>query len=740
MFELINGWMALGALGASIPVIIHLLNRRRFKITRWAAMEFLLASLRKNYKRVRMENLLLLLLRVLMFILIALALARPRVTESGALGALGTESRHAIIVLDNSFSMGYREGSDTCFDRAKDVAQQILNSLDTGDVISLLAMSDVTRPVIKQATLDVGLVRQEVKRIRRGWGATDVRAALVAAAGLLDSTKKPRKEIFIITDMQALGWGNKGAEPSSELESALEHIRKQAKVFVVDVGSAEPENLAVTKLAPVSSIIGTGTQSEFEGEGSNFGRTQKSGVQLRCLVDKFNQGVKTLDIPPGKSKTTTLTHSFHTKGMHVIQVQLGEDRLPPDNVRHLAVNVEEFVRTLLVNGETSTEPDENETYFIERALSPPTEQVGLKVSHVKPTTITEFGISGADFAKYRLVVLANLASLAAEKPVLRLEDYVKRGGALVVFLGDRVDAAFYNQRLFKDGNGLLPARLGSEMGTTGPNRKGTHIELLKPVHPAFRRFTGEKAFFISRSVLFYKYYELHLPKQLEDVRVVAQFHGGGPAIVEKTFGRGRVMLFASSCDAEWNNFPTSAAYLVVVHDLLRHLASGEFEQRNVIVHQPYRRTFAPAELIDTVKVRRPDGAEKELRPYLIRPAGRRASEESENATLTLTQIRFLETDVAGQYKLELRRKDGSRPPIEYFAVNVPPQESDLRRYAPDDAKAAVKGIQFEYATSLAELKLAVRQSRAGREFARPLLLALLAVTCVELILGQRFGR
>ena len=173
MFEFVHSWLALGALGASVPIIIHFLFRRRFKIVRWAAMEFLLASLRKNFRRLRMQNLLLLLLRVLMMLLIAFALARPRLAESGLLNMIGAESRQVILVLDDSMSMSCRDGSDTAFARAQKMALDILSpagGLRAGDSVSLIMMSDVARAVIKEPTTDISIVRREISSAHAGWG------------------------------------------------------------------------------------------------------------------------------------------------------------------------------------------------------------------------------------------------------------------------------------------------------------------------------------------------------------------------------------------------------------------------------------------------------------------------------------------------------------------------------------------------------------------------------------------
>jgi len=746
MFELVHGWLGLGALGGAIPIIIHLLNRRRFKIVRWAAMEFLLASMRRNRRRIRLENLLLLLLRALMIILMALALARPRVVESGLMGALGTESRHAILILDHSLSMQYRDGRESLFDKARGVATAVLDSLNQGDVASLLVMADDTSPVIREASLDINLVKEEVGRLKPGWGGTNARRALIAAAELLDTTRKPNRDVYLITDMQAHAWGLTTEEPPAELRAALERLQREASVFIVDVGADRADNTTVAAIRPLSRVVGVGTPMTFEVDVAHFGRSPQAGVAVHFLADKFHQDTQTLDIEPGKTATAVFTHTFRTEGAHLVQAQIEDDRLNGDNVRHLALNAEQSVPVLLVNGEPTDAVEENETYYIERALNPPSPEGAPRYSHVAPKVVTEFGLSGIDFEAYRLVVLANLASLAAENAVARLEDYVRRGGSLVVFLGGRVDAMFYNQQLYRKGAGLLPAGLGREMGRLTDDRRGETLALTKPIHPALQLFTGDMAVLINPTVLFYKYFELLPPENTEKIRTLATIEGGGPVMMEKSFGRGKVVLFASTADAAWNNFGRVGSLLVVMHELVGYLAAGDLDERNLRVSRPYVRTFAPEQLIDQATVRSPEtgAAPTVLKPYPVyaRPTGEApetAPPESE-LQVVATQITYATTETAGVYELELARQDGSRAPLEYVAVNPPPEESNLARLHADALRERLPGLDFNYAADVAELRLAVTQSRTGRELVRALLLALLAITCLELVLGQRFGR
>jgi Mg-chelatase subunit ChlD len=734
-----NLWLALGALGGAIPIIIHLLNRRRFKIVRWAAMEFLLASLKKNYRRIQMQNWLLLLLRALLIVLMALALARPKLAPSAVAGALGTKSRHVVLVLDTSMSMRYRRGQESCFDRAKAIASSILRSLNKGDVVSLVRVSDTAVPVVREATVDVELVEREIARAEPGWGGTDLRAGLAAAGELLATSRKPSKEVYLLTDMQAAGWGKPDQAPSDELKAALERMRKTAKAFVVDVGAERPENTAVVGIVPTSKTLGVGAATEFEVTVANFGRSARQGLQINFLIDKFGQNSQAVDVAPGESTTVTFSHTFRTPGARLVQATIGEDRLRADDVRHLAVQIEEFLPVLLINGEPAERASDSETFYLERALRPPAPLGAVLASHVKPKTITEFDVAAVNFESYRMVVLANLASLAAEDTVRRLEDYVRNGGSLVVFPGDRVDTRFYNQQLFRDGDGLLPARLGNEVGSLGEDPTPVRLDLVQPIYEPFRRFTGERAIYIRQHVLFYRYLELELPDRREDLRVVATFDSGSPAIVEKPFGRGRVLLFASTADTEWNNFARMPAFLVVMQDLVGHLAASDYEQRNVLVGEPYRRTFSPEELVETVVVRPPgeQAPEVTLKPFL------RAAPEpkpGEPPRPTYTELIFDETGTAGAYELELLRSDGVKRPIEYVAANPPPGESRVDRATAAQVRRMLPGFTFTLADSSSELNVAVRAARTGRELARPLLWAVLALACVELVLGRVFGR
>src|SRR5262249_48623147 len=123
-FGFASPWLLWGLALGSAPILIHLLNRRRYKETQWAAMRFLLEAVRKNSRRLRIEQLLLLIVRTLLLILLVVAMAQPVVEQLGAFFQPG-QPAHKILVIDASFSMGLQARESSLFDRAREAARAI---------------------------------------------------------------------------------------------------------------------------------------------------------------------------------------------------------------------------------------------------------------------------------------------------------------------------------------------------------------------------------------------------------------------------------------------------------------------------------------------------------------------------------------------------------------------------------------------------------------------------------------
>jgi len=129
-----------GAAAVSVPVIIHLLNRRRFKIVEWAAMKFLRESVRKNRRRIRLEELILLLLRCLALFLLAVAVSRfIGCAPPAALPIAARVQTTHVFVLDDSVSMGQKIADTTAFKKAASDLAGALEAVAASDRVAIRA-------------------------------------------------------------------------------------------------------------------------------------------------------------------------------------------------------------------------------------------------------------------------------------------------------------------------------------------------------------------------------------------------------------------------------------------------------------------------------------------------------------------------------------------------------------------------------------------------------------------------
>ena len=709
--------MLAGAVTAAAPIIIHLLNRRRFKVIAWAAMEFLLASSRKNFRRLKLQEVILLVLRTLVLLLVAAALARPFL--AGAASVLGKSQRYAVILIDNSFSMGYSVANDRPFDRAAQFAEKIVDSLAKGDLVSVIAVSDRAHPIIREPSIDSAAARSEIKVLPLSQGSTNLPDAFRMALDLVKGSRVTQKEVYLITDSQRAGWRIRGGK-GSELDGILREMGTLAECTLVDVGLSSRENLAITDLQPRERIIAKELpDTSFIAKVTSFGETNQGKVEVSFFVDGYRQGSSTVSVRAGGSADVTFSHTFHDAAAHSLAVKLNPDHLAADDSRYLAVQVLDHAAVLLVDGKPSADPYQTATGYLQAALHPRDDNAFARSTMYQSKVIQPSELASAKFEDYEFVVLADVPRLDASI-VSDLEAYVRSGGALVIFPGSSVEQPSYNQALYLNGLGLLPARLA---GVLGDPKKQSFITLAVPpdsTHPLLKEFTRQKAAFLNLPQ-FYQYAQLEVPER-DDTTVVCRFDKGRPGLVEKRFGRGRVLLFAFTANDAWTDFPRRPGFLLLMQEVAAYVARDRAAGRNLIVGDVYARSAGPEALVSKITVA---GAGTTADLAAI-PEGKRS------------RITFDGTDSAGIYDLKLQREGTVEQ--DCFSVNVDASESDLRRIGPEELKRLLPDARFRYFTGTTSLDRGIAAGANKSDFWKIFLLSALVLMCVESVLAQRFGR
>lgn len=710
----LNGGL-LGALSlVSIPIIIHLLQRRRFRVVRWGAMEFLRLSQRNRSRRLMIEQLLLLLIRCLVIALVVLAVCRPVVRFAGAPVVGGRGQVHAILILDNSYSMGYRApGADgeTVFDRARRRALELVErGLRQGDAISLVLASDPPRALIRDPSLDLRAAAELIRRsVRLSDSGTDYGKAARLALEIASASSFANREVYLISDNQAAGWDATRDPP------VWEALGKAARLVLLPVREGPAPNVAVEAVRVVRGLATARSDTRIQARIANRGAQPLRGLLVRLEVDGKPQGpALRADVEPGKTAVVTFDTIFERPGLRACTVRIAGDRLPADDTGYLALNVRKNLRVLVLNGKPAPRPQEDAAFFLRLALAPPPAPDTPAPEAAAPVELDV--AEGSSFGSRRLqdydvVALADVPALA-DPDRRALAEFLQNGGGVLVFPGGRVDPALYNRDLFAARPRLLPARMGP------PTEARLALDSASMDHPALQRFRGSEDVDVGTAE-FRKYFPLRPAEDDRSVRVMARFTNGAPALVEKQFGLGRIVLAASTANTEWNDLPLKPLFLPLAHQLVAYLAAGTDGNRNATVGEPLVKPLPLAEGNRPVTVAEPDGTRRTLRPVV-----------DERGALAILE----NTRTAGFYRV------AAAGGTDLFAVNRDPRESDLTALDRAELDKRLPPRSWAWIGWNEDLVSALDRTRQGVELWRHLLVAALALLAIETALAQAFGR
>lgn len=704
------GALALGA----IPILIHLIRRRKIRILPWAAWDFLEQSKRRNRRRLRIEQLLLLLLRILIVCLAVLALARPLWRTLALPGVAANANVHALILLDNSFSMAHRAEDSTAFERAQRVADRILaRVLRQGDSVSVILASSRPAALIGRPTFDLVKARERVRTTRVSDRGTDFGASAQMCVELLRESQARTKEVYWITDNQASGLPDTGRERA---RTAWEQLNKAARLTWIDVSAGPTDNLSVAAPTFSRELVTPQAPVRIEAVIHNYSATPRKNVLVNMEVDGRNVGTGRVDLAARGSGKVGLVHLFDRAGVHTGSMRLAlPDALTVDNEAYFAVQVRSKLKVLVVDPHPATDPSKDEAFYLVTALAPSGASEGAS-SAVQATVHPGSSLSGVDLRSYDAVVIADIGALDARDRGA-LQEFVGNGGGLLLLPGSNTDPARVNGSL-GGGERFLPARLG-------PRRlhgEGAEASLnpASMLHPALAVFRDTSEIDLG-SARFRQTFDLQ-PENGDTAAVVAsRFSDGRPALMERKFGQGKVLLSAAAMSAMAGNFPFKPAFVPLVHQLTAYLAAGPVAQHNVHVGEQVRSRFEVKEAGKAARLSDPSGRTTVV-PTAIGAEG--------------VLFSYGATDRAGIYRVGLGGADNR----DAFAVNRPADESDLTRLDEARIKAALGSAPVQFAHYTDDIASVVRRSRQGTEYWRFLIVATLVLLFAEALLARTFGR
>lgn len=700
-----------GMLTAVIPVIIHLIHRRRTRTVPFSTLMFLRLSHERVARRKRLRELLLLLLRCAFLLLLACAFAGP-VLRSHAAG--DNPAVHVVLLVDDSYSMAYEFEGKTSFERLQEAAEGIIEALPRQSEVALLFSSgrgDREVPELSPNLLQIG---RTVAASSPGATATPLGPALARAAKALSDAAWPNRELYVLTDLQKAAWQGVTGNDAAAFEDVT--------VVVVDCGSPEPANVAVMAL-DVRQHAGPGrSEVALSVAVQNFGGPSREvEVALRTGAPEAQlRAVESVSLPPGGSAQTSFREPVRDDVLLLGNVQSQTDALPIDDVRYFAVSGKAGVSVLLVGdgaGRTGRDEGANDLLYLRAALG------------VGASPFTTFVVSPADLPAMRLdeyaVVVAGQMTGLSRREAGVLRGFVQRGGGLVVFLGPDVSLSEYNA-LFatpdSEYGALLPAALGKVV--EAPEDRRVSWDKVDESHPIFEVFAGAMAKEL-RFIRAQQYVSLQTVAEdagTRGMRPLAHYADGQPAVVEGRCGAGRVVLFTTSCEGTWSNLPLRASFVPILHRTVAYLARQEArpaDRRHV--GEPIQFLFPGEAEPVSIEVTAPDGVRHVLQSQLD---GKR------------NRATFDKTGLPGLYRIETGAEQTSVPPV--VAVNVDVRESDLIRLQARKVEAFFPGAQVQVTGGVERVGVEALRRHEGIKLWGATIAFLVALGMLESLLASLF--
>ncbi len=670
------GWLAL----AAVPVLIHWLFRRRYREVTWAAMQFLHAAARKQSRRTRLEQLLLLTARVLILALIVLAFARPRWADAGKL-ARETPPTLRMIVLDASLSMGRKTAREdanvaatfngsTLFEVGKSIARKLVRESRSGDRFALARIAgSEPRVLVRQPTLVASGVLDEIDRLPLTFERGDVAATLRQLPELIAAKQShERCEVVVISDFQEENWSVGHASSMPGLERQAGSVPHE--LVLIDVGSALPDNAAVVGLTTDPPILATEQPMSVTATLRNTEAVPLTARRVELRIDEQLVDSRRVDLPLGQDATVEFTLTAPPSGEHTLSVRLEEDSLPADNERWLPLSVRSELSVLLVNGRPSARPREAATFFVEQALSPKTTDRSASSRWLRVTTVPDSELPNVELDRHDVIFVCDVGTLT-ELDVERLRRFAESGGGVIVSLGPSVSVEKLNEIAFGP-RGLMTMRLNEVVTST--NDDGTpSVFGFDPgdfAHPLLREFRGNPGAGLETALIrqFVRADVVDASRVRPDPTdarrvghdIALRFSNGDPAIVTQSLGRGRCVLITTSLDERWGEWAIWAAgFVPLIHELTEYAATGRSQPRESPVGEFQQREIPDGSI--NVTLTTPDGVARTLTPV----------DRDGRSTIVIN-----DTLRPGNYTLT------SGVTTERFAVNVDPRESDPRRLDP----------------------------------------------------------
>ena len=710
----LNPIALIGLLASGIPILLHIFNLRKLKTIEFSTLTFLKELQKTKIRRLKLCQLLLLILRTLLVVAVVIAFSRPTLKGSLPGKLAGQAKTTAVIIIDDSQSMTASDEQGELLHQAKNAALAVVNLLKDGDEVFLLKLSEVPMDgtsEISPALRNFPAIRSAVNEIKPSSVHRSIEDGLRFSARLLAISQNFNREVYIVSDFQ-----------SGSIESKTHIVKTNESLFapttqffLVPLGKRELQNVSVESIEIPNAIFEVNKPFVVKAKLANHGKSNLQNHVVSVYQDGNRVGQKGVDIRAGQSVETEFTLVPKHAGFLEGKIELEDDDLEFDNTRFFTVHIPEELHVILV-GSTS-----DLTYLrITLTTRLSDSSASLNIKQVPYDRFSSFQLTGSD-----VVVFSNLHAMTQDQSSA-LKTYLQKGGGMILFPGAQTTNDAFNTSIAAP-LGISAVTSAENNSTSQPVNSFLEFDKVDIRHPIFSGMFEETE---AKQPAGY-------PQQqhvVESPTIIKSFHfvptaksrslitltNGYPFMLEEQIGDGRVLLFSVAANTEWSNFPLKGLFVPLVHRSLAYLSQEPPIDHPAVVGEEitlHLRLSVPQKLT----MRKPDGSVLSLNPQQI------AAEKS---------IRFFDNDLPGFYTVS----SGSSI-FNMYAVNVDPDESNT---APSDEKLRMNmfrriGIAdnaIHLVNQVQDVQRVIKESRLGTELWKQFLIAALLIAIIEMFVAR----
>lgn len=687
----INPLFLIGLVAASIPVLLHLLNLRKLKNIEFSSLKFLKELQKTKIKRLKIKQIILLILRTLIITFTVLAFARP-IIEGSIPGFENYAKSSIIILIDNSYSMDVSDEFGNRFVQAKKSAEKIISSMKEGDEALIIEMSSINNTFQPAFTKNKDLLIQSLSQIKLQPIPASLDNSMRLAAKFFQNANNFAKELFVISDAQKNVFHS---------EDSLKLNNKNIAIYFIPIGyssNSNFENLSVDSVDVLTKFFTIGKTVELSVTVKNHSEKDVKGALISLLFNKQKVAQKSFDISANSTKTIPIAAQIQKSGVVSAAIELENDAFLADNNRYFGFIVPEKPNVAIFG-----ESDNN--YFLKALFSTDDAQ-----NQINASFYDESSVDNLDLNKFDCLLL-NFSNYSENKKK-RIKDYVSNGGSAIFFPSEPVNDN-YRSLLAEFGFNLSDKKNFSEKSpATFSNFDAKH-----PIFDGMFKLPGDAI----------NVNQIDNPK----IFTILPTNSGFPIIEfqddfflsENQFGDGKCLYFAVAPNLNWSNFPLLSLFPSLIFRSVFYLSSS-ITLGNSFDVGSRQTVMIPKKLSTNPNFK------------LIDPSGNQ----------TIVQLPLLQTGAA--LSLELFNETGvyqiinSQNKIAYvFSLNMPKSESNIQK---PDVSTLLSHLYSKTTlnknifilTNYSQLSHDLKRARIGTEIWSILLLLAIFCAIAEMIVQK----